>query len=134
MTHRKALRDAARAALQTALPDFTEMPVAQLAVNTSKLPAWAMGTPREVSAAASKEDLDRQVTLMVVVKREGDDLEDLLDEDAATIEEAVIPALLPVCRHAELSETLTDQTRDGGRPVGQIVLRISCWVSTETPI
>lgn len=133
MTHRKDIRDAAKAALRLALPDHGELPVASLAVNLDRLPAWAVATPREVSASTSKEDLDRQVTLMVAVKREGDDLEDLLDDDAAAIEAEVIPALLAVCRHAELSETLTDQTRDGGRPVGQIVMRISCWLTTETP-
>lgn len=130
MTHRKVIRDAGRAALAALFPFRQASSQWRLPTNAEELPVWSVATPQETIVQMDKRHWDRAVVLQIVVKRAGADLEDLLDEDAAAIEAAVVPALRLICREADLTETIIDMDSAGSAPVGQLVLRILC--RTET--
>lgn len=137
MPHRKDLREAARAAMRVAFPALTERLVYDLAINPEKTGAvWAVNTPRETSEPFTKQTTARMVMLQVILKREGDGLEDQFDEDSAVIESAVLPALTALGEavwDVQLTETLTEFDKQGGRATGNLILRIACRVETNNP-
>lgn len=134
MAHRKDLRDAAKAAMRTAFPALTERAVYDLAINPEKTGAvWAVNTPREQSSRLSDDTDDRAVILQIIIKRDGDDLEDQMDADAAVAEAAVLPAVAGVCWDVQMTETMTEIDKQGGRATGHLILRITCRIETETP-
>lgn len=124
---RKTMRADVRAAIRTA-PEFagwTEISVGARSLDASSLPAVAVGTPRELSDRDGMDSSERALSLIVVVKRVGDDafaLEDACDDDAATLEQLVIAAVEDPGRTAVLTETRFDEDAGGDRKVGTLSL------------
>lgn len=132
--YRKALRDAAEDALSAALPSWHLALSWAHNLDTDALPMLAVMVSGEQSAAGSSDRLRRDVSLVVVLRREGgDDLDDILDAAAAQVEAAVGPAVAGVgaVLTSELSETRIQIAGEGARRVGQVELRWSCIVFTD---
>lgn len=137
MSHRKALRDAARAAMAGAarFAGWTAPRSWSQALDLDAMPMWAVTVAEEQSAWGDKDSLRRDVTVTVTMRRAGaDTLEDILDEDAAAAEAAVWPALDAAAMTSALTETRTQFAGEGARRIGQLDLRFTCVVFTETPV
>ena len=137
MTHRPALRAAARAAMAQ-VPAFTGWTAPRSwsqALDLDALPMWAVTVADEQSAFAAKDTLRRDVQVTVTLRRAGGDaIEDALDADAALIEAAVWPALAAASLQAVLAESRQQIAGEGAKRIGQLDLRFSCVVFTETPV
>ncbi len=137
MSHRKALRDAARTAMEAApyFAGWESIRQWSQVTDADSLPAFTVATPQERSASAAKDTLQRSVELTVSMKREGGaDLEDLMDEDAMAAEivvMAAVAALQPLTFYAEPSSTRTQVAGDGRRRIGSIDVVITCQVMTD---
>lgn len=96
MTLRKTARDVARAAL-LGDTDFSAMKNGETSANntsTESLPYWAVTVVRDRGAYRSKDDVQRDIELVISLRMEGGDtLEDDLDADAERIEDLVFAAL-----------------------------------------
>lgn len=131
--HRKALRDAAFAALAAHPRLFDAEPIRSWAqgVEERSLPALGVLTPGETSQSAARDVLARRVELVVAFKRRGGiDLLDDLDADAEAIETALAPALNDHAVNWHLTQTQTNLDGAGGTRVGVIVLRFSVLIHT----
>ena len=127
---RKEIRSSVRAAVRAAaeFADWTETSVGARSVDATALPMFAVGTPRELSDRDGMDSTERNLSLVVVVKRLGDDpfaLEDACDDDAAILESLVIAAVDSINRTAVLTETRYDEDAGGDRKVGTLSLLFS---------
>lgn len=93
---RKALRADAVAvmAAHSRFLSWSNFPAWAQSVSATDLPGWAIATPSEAGDQSNLSSQMRTVQLAIIVKRVGgDDLEDLMDDDAAAIIAALPPAL-----------------------------------------
>lgn len=132
-TERRAIRAAARAALAASagLAGFTEISAWVQSVSVETLPAIGVAAPQERRDRTAQDIDQRDLTLVVVVKRAGaEDIEDVLDDDADAIEAALVPALRSPTRQVELSQTDIRVDGDGAQRVGTLTLSFiaSYWV------
>lgn len=115
------MRDAARGALQAAMPAVTWRRDWWTKVTTRHLPMGGVGVPRVLTARESAGDVMRTADVMVVLKRAGDvTVEDALWADAVAIEAAVMPVLAARSDDFELAETQVSVDAAGEEPVGEI--------------
>jgi hypothetical protein len=131
---RKEVRAQARAALELApdLAGFTAISAWVQSVDVDALPAWALATPRETRERKSHDKAQEDLTLAVVIKRlGGDDIEDILDDDSAAVEEAIVPALRSNARDAELAHTEIKLDGEGARRVGTLTMAFTVTYWTD---
>ena len=131
MTHfrttlRVAVRDGLAAAVSTApaLSGFTVLRAWGQNIDTDVLPAIGVFIPRELVAGADVSRQLRVADIVVMVRRAGgDDLEDLLDADAAAIE-PVVEEILATAGTGEhgLASTDIDISGEGKARVGKMNL------------
>lgn len=134
--HRRAMRNAARAALAGALPGRVAPRSWAQGLDGEALPLVAVLTQGGPVTRGAKDMLRREETLLVVLRRAGDDgLEDALDDDAIAAEAAVRTALdaLAEVMDAELAEIRIQIAGEGGRRIGQVEQRWTCIVMTNLP-
>ncbi|MFD1913802.1 hypothetical protein [Halodurantibacterium flavum] len=125
MHPRREIRTRARDALREAprFRRFTFLNAWAQNIDARSLPAIAVATPVERSRLVSHGTVERVTTLVVVVKRLGQDgLEDELDEDEAAIGDALTGALLTVLRLIELREVQVSVNGEGAQRVGTLQL------------
>lgn len=125
MSHpRTTLRDAVRAALAAAITDVDWRQDWWIKVTAAQLPRGGVGTPQEQPVRIDTGAVDRRVDLLVVIKREGDEIvEERLDADSALVETVVLPFLAGVSDDFDLTETRTGVYPEAGRPVGELSMR-----------
>lgn len=98
MTHpRAAYRTALRAAfaLSPGLAGVTVLKAWSMPADVAQLPAMTVVTPAERVVASTGSQVNRSAEIVVILRAHGaaDDIEDLLDGYAASIEAAALPAL-----------------------------------------
>jgi hypothetical protein len=133
VTHPRAeFRAAARAALQVdaRFAAFTMLSAWAQNIDSEDLPVMAVATPREDKTLTGHAEAQRVTSLVVVVKRLGDDdLEDILDDDSDAVEIAVLGALDGANQEAVLQSAETRLDGAGERRVGTLTMtfRITTW-------
>jgi hypothetical protein len=130
---RKALRDAARLALRGApgLDGYTEISAWVQKVDARSLPAWAVVTPTERRDRQTNNEAREDLMLAVIIKRTGgDDLEDLMDDDADAVAGVVVGALRDDLHQCELAQTEMRLDGDGAERVASLTLsfNVTYWV------
>lgn len=125
---RKALRAQAAMALQAILPGTPLAGARVLSawrqdLDSQSLPALGFATPSTRFEPASEDTTQSSTTLVLVVKRAGgDDLEDLLDDDAEAIGMPLVEALMQVDRGVELTSSAIDISGAGSPRIGTLTL------------
>lgn len=134
--HRKALRDAVRAALQldAQLGAMNVRKTWSQNVDEKELPAWGVSTPSDPAELFDAEDLEYQTQVAVMLRRAGhDDLEDELDDDADRIVAAAMPALDAAAFLTTGIDTKFDYAGEGSKRVGQVTVSFLCRVQAPIP-
>lgn len=135
MPHYRSLyRAAARAALALE-PHFvgvTVLPAWRGNVDADSLPVMGVVTPSEATALSRHNQTERGTLLQVVIKRFGlDDLEDMLDQDSAAIEAAVIPAIWTAQNDVQCKPESVAISLDahGEKTIGTLIVsfRVASW-------
>ncbi|PYG33120.1 hypothetical protein [Pelagimonas varians] len=128
---RKGARAAVRTSLQESarFSEFKRLNIWTKSINAEDLPSIGCGIPRETSGRDSHDSTARMMTLAVVVKRVGGDLEDLADDDAAEIEGLVMAALDGEGELPELTETTYSEDNAGQSSVSTLALmfNVTTW-------
>lgn len=131
-------RSAYRALVRTALAndprlgEVTQLSAWAESIDIKTLPVLGVVTPSESIGVPNRGQSARGTLLQVVLKRRGgEDLEDLLDEDAEAIEACVVSALWAdqiQCIPEELTMPING---DGQMRVGTVVInfRVTSWRS-----
>lgn len=137
-THRSVLRDAVVRAIDASewgygvehVPSFVQ------ALDEDRFPVFGAGVLGETAAYFDKDQYERTIRLQVAWKRRGsDDLEAMLDEDAAAIEAIVLPILFAAALDAIPQETQFDiSSADGGQRHGTGLVIFACTVLTDIPV
>lgn len=135
MMYRSSYRAAARAALALAdrTAGMTQLTAWAGNIDADLLPVLGVVTPQEQSERSTHDSYERSTLLQVVVKRlGGDDIEDVLDADAAEIEPRIMQAIEDVggvqCLLDSLSITVGG---DGEQKIGTLIatFRVTSWRS-----
>lgn len=119
----KIIRDTVRSAISAAahFTDFEQIGIWEKKVNADNLPGFAVGTPRWAPDLQHSFDTsERQVTLIVVVKRATGALEDLADADSDAIENLVLQSLDTNEREVSLTECTYQEDTGGDRPISTL--------------
>ena len=125
--YRKDLRNAAKAALASHADysGHTHVSIFEKSLDHKSLPFIAVGTPRERRQTTSLSEQDAAIDLVFILKRKGgDDLEDLLDDESAVIEDLLIEALGGPGQ-TQLNETLVAVDGAGESRVGSLTMTFS---------
>lgn len=130
---RTAIRAAAKAALQAAprFAGFSNISAWAQSVSAKDLPAWAVATPREAKDRQGQAVAQQDLTLIVVIKRVGeDDIEDVLDADSTAVEDAITAALRDESQDCDLAQTEMKVDGDGAQRVGTLTMlfNVTYWV------
>lgn len=136
MSYRRTLRLAARSALAAApaLAGFTSMSAWAQNIDAHLLPVFGVATPRETAGRDSHDTSRREVSVMVVLKRLGDDgLEDTLDDDADVVEPLINAALRSAERDCEMRDLSITVSGDGARRVGTLQMTFTVTLWTDDP-
>lgn len=136
MTHVvTAARAAVRAGLMVAMPGVNWARDHWARVDATQLPRGGVGTPRVMTELIDVEAVARSIDIVVLLKREAsgseEDLEDDLDADSVSIEEAVLPILATLTDTFELVETRTSVDADGRRAVGELTMLFRLVLRTD---
>lgn len=126
--YRKLLRDETGAAIaaHARFAGFKHLRAFAKGLAAGDLPAFGVTIPTEDAQPVSIDGLDRQVVLAVGLKRTGgEDIEDVLDLDAATIETEVVGLLEGWPESATVLGVRTEVEidHDGGKRVGTLYLQ-----------
>lgn len=133
MTHPRAeFRADVRTALLAAprFAGFTLLSAWAQNIDAEALPVMAVATPREDKTLTGHTEAQRVTSVVVVIKRLGDDdLEDFLDDDSDAAEIAVLAALDGANQEAVLQSTETRLDGAGDRRVGTLTMtfRVTTW-------
>lgn len=130
-TYRKAVRDAFDAAPEFA--GYTFKRVWVRGVSSSELPAWTVMTPDEDVRSETMDQERRTSEVTVVLKRAGgDDLDDVLDDDAELIERVMAEALGALdILDAQPTRIRPEMTGEGGETIGQVAVSFTCTALTD---
>ena len=133
---RKTLRDDMFAAI-AAHPRFAGMTPRRAwayASDRARLPAYGVSTPVTPSAQVAKDITERRPTVTITLRRAGgDDLEDVLDEDAEYLELIGLTALGGEgFLVAEMTETRLSIDAQGDQRVGTLSLTFQATIHTQT--
>ena len=134
--HRKALRDACRAALavEQQIGGYTVLRTWSQNIDESVLPAWGVFTPRDAAGFVDKENLEHQVQVAVALRRVGlEDLEDTLDDDADRIIATVMPALDVAAFFVGAPTLEFTFGGEGTKRAGQVTVTFTCHVHAQIP-
>jgi hypothetical protein len=132
---RRHVRDAAYAALATALPAFTALKANQRAKDATVLPAFKVFTRREAvqPVMVAGNGIDRQIDLRVVLSLLGtDDLDDLLDQNSALAEAAIMSdaPLAAIARSVDYIGAEISDDASGAKRLGHIEIAFDVVVMT----
>ncbi|MEM1079224.1 MAG: hypothetical protein AAGI09_11900 [Pseudomonadota bacterium] len=129
-TYRKAVRDAFDAAPEFAGYAFKRVWVR--GVSSSDLPAWTVLTPDEDISSTAKHLERRTSEVTVILKRAGgEDLDDVLDDDAELIERVMAEALGALdILDAQATRIRPEMTGEGGETIGQVAVSFTCTAIT----
>lgn len=137
MSYRSLYRTAAIAALRAA-PRTRPMAVLSAwagNIDVDALPVMGVVTPQERSTPSTHGSFERVTMLQVVVKRAGgDDLEDILDADAAEIEPVIMMAVGSEDVQCLLEDLSIVVNAEGGQKIGTLIqtFRVTSWRSLGT--
>lgn len=133
MTHvRQDLRDAARAALVAALPAVSWPRSWWHAAADVQQPRGAVATPEESVSRQAVGLVGRRIEVMVIVRRvAGDTIEDMLDDDSAAIEAALMPVMAARSTEFDLVETRVRIDGQAEKPIGELVMRFAVEIDTD---
>ena len=132
--HRKTLRDAVAQALTGVVrfAGFEMIPAFVQGIDEETLPVIGVLTPGEQSRRVADDLLARTVDLLVILKRRGGgDIQDVMDADAVAIEAAVAGAIDAICINWHLRQTQMQISGEGGTRAGSIVLSYSILIHTD---
>lgn len=132
--HRTTLRDAARAALKAnaRFVSFKFRKAWAQNIDTDGLPLISVATPGELSKSVSRDAIQRQIEMSVIIQRKGGDaLEDVADLDAEAAETAVLTAIGPTAIDAQISQTDLRFSGEGASRVSTLDMRFSILVMTD---
>jgi len=138
MTHRRA---SIRAAVQTALwsaphfAGFERISAWASSVDAESLPVIGVATPSEAKVQDAHRSAERTITTIVVLKRRGgDDIEDILDEDSDLVEHLVLGAVRTLDMDIEMDRA--DVTVDGSaeKRIGTLTMSFRAFVQTPEPL
>lgn len=136
MTHyRTDLRTAARAAIagSARFADFTQVKLWSKSIDYKTLPVFAVGTPNETCLRDGLDQTARTTRIIVAIKRlGGDELEDVLDEDSAEVERAVMAAFPPGA--VDLTETALAEDSSGEQRVGTLTMTFAAPTWQSDPL
>lgn len=137
MTYRAEYRAAALAALKAdpRLGRLTQISAWAGNIDAATLPVLGVVTPQERATPDTHGQFQRSTLLQVVVKRLGrDDVEDVLDEDAASVEAAVIAAIMTRDIQCFPEDLTVAVSGDGEQRVGTLIVnfRVTSWRSLGT--
>lgn len=124
MNGRIRFRQIARAALAAdpRMGSFSQISAWEARPDADRLPLLMVVTPMEKATQATLSNFERSTVLQVGVKRlGGEDLEDLLDEDADAVEGAICRAFQEaaiICLPEEVTVTINT---DGEQAVGTLI-------------
>ncbi|MCL4069004.1 hypothetical protein M3484_20820 [Pseudomonas sp. GX19020] len=109
MTHYRSRYRAVIQAALTASPRFADFTVRSAwaqNISAEDLPVFGIATPVESKNRDSLDTSERETTVHIVFKRLGlDDIEDILDEDSAAAETAILDALQASGIQGDLAQT-----------------------------
>lgn len=128
MIHAKTLRDTARGILAgiARFDDFEALRTWARSIDDDAIPGWCVVTPRTRQTKDGVRSYTLDPDLEIQVRRAGgDDLEDILDEDAGVVEEALLPALALVAEAPELVLIETTFHNGGERRLGFLNMRFT---------
>lgn len=115
------LRDAVRSALAVELPDVNWEKRTWSKTDKDGLARGLVLTPRVLVDRHDDQDVRRDVTFQIVIKRRGGaDINDDIDVDAASVEVAVFRVLEQVCLEYGLTEVATNIDGAANEPHGEL--------------
>lgn len=134
MTYRSAYRRAAREALRidARTMGLTQMSAWAGGIDQETLPVVGVVTPQEQSQPSTHGSNERRTLLQVVVKRLGsDDIEDVLDQDAAAVESIIVAAIQTQEIQCLLEDVSVVVNGEGESKVGTMIanFRVTSWRS-----
>lgn len=131
--YRSQLRAMTRLAL-THCPyfaDFTHISAWASSVDIDTLPVLAVMTPSDTKGDSARGSSERLVTLQLLIRRAGgEDIEDILDQDSAQLEAAVLDALRTYGWGGDLQGTEISIDHSGERRVGSLDMKfqVTLWL------
>lgn len=128
MAHvRTQIRNAVKAILDVAMPDHRVFEGRRYSINASQLPVVDMRFGNENSDYGTMGNvLDREASLYIRVTRAAaeDEIDDLIDDDAVVIEEALSGSKLGgIVKYTALKQTNFTDNAEGDKPLAELVLR-----------
>jgi len=134
MTYRSGYRAAAIAALKSAplTRGATVLSAWAGSIDVETLPVMGVVTPQERSTPSTHGSFERVTMMQVVLKRTGgDDLEDVLDADAAEIEPVIMMAVGSGDVQCLLEDLSIVVNAEGGQKIGTLIqtFRVTSWRS-----
>jgi len=134
MTYRSGYRAAAIAALKSAplMRGATVLSAWAGSIDVETLPVMGVVTPQERSKPSTHGSFERVTKMQVVLKRTGgDDLEDILDADAAEIEPVIMMAVGSGDVQCLLEDLSIVVNAEGGQKIGTLIqtFRVTSWRS-----
>lgn len=138
MSHvRQQIREVVSGVLATALPNHTVFSARRYKINQDSLPMVDMKFLNENSDFTTMaERQDRTASLYIRVSRRatGEQIDDLLDDDAIAIEEAMATTdeLDDLLIELALMQTNFTDSADGDKPIAELVLRYDMVYRTNT--
>lgn len=138
MTHRRAeIRASLRSALQFA-PRFNAFEVISAwasSIDARSLPVLGVATPTETKDQDAHRSAERTVMAVVVIKRRGgEDIDDVLDEDSDHVEAIVLGDLRQSGLDAELDRTDVAVDGSADRRIGTLTMTFRAFVQTPEPL
>jgi hypothetical protein len=138
VTHyRAAARDTAKTAMQlsSAFALFAMESAWAQKIDADLLPVFGVATPREDKRLTGLEESQRVFTLILVLKRLGDDdLEDVLDDDSLEAEVVLLGALAPSVEEVLLQTTEVRIEGEGARRIGTLTMNFQITIGLVDPL
>lgn len=103
-------------------------------IDARALPAVGVATPAEQREAIGQGTDQATITAVVVIKRSGgDDLEDILDDDAEALIPAIQAALKTTTRDCALATSAVDLNGAGSPRIGTLTLTFQLILFADRP-
>lgn len=132
--YRAGYRAAVRAAMagSAQFDGFTVMSAWAQNIDADTLPVFGVATPHEGKQREAEDSSARDTTVKVAVKRTGgDDLEDVLDDDSAIVEQLVLAVLDTDDAPCLLTDTQIELDGGGARRIGTLIMNftVTAWLA-----
>lgn len=138
MTHRRArLRAALKTAFEVAprFDGFELISAWASSVDPDSLPVLGVATPSETKDQDAHHSAERTITTVVVIKRRGgEDIEDILDGDSDHVERMVLGTLrtLNIDALLDRSDVAVDGSAD--KRIGTLTMTFRAFIQTPEPL